>query len=493
MSALFQRMRQEGVEFGAFLHHTPFGFVARDVSRGSSHSVVLAGRTGGGASISFAFHTHPSDAGFSAQDLVGARPDMVTVVQSAPDNFHMLVFNRPQETGGLRPPLQKTAISILAARRLIAARARLQRAAPAERERANNQIAMEVIAAQAWEGNFLYYTGPAERMRLLTSVDALRRPISGPAAPQPASNWDRLTRYERLAAQAALIEDAFASGDRALAERMQLNGELDEVTRMALAAWKARIRARGGIREDSELGRLLAQDGLPDELLFWLLEPASGRTPSGGTVDLIFDRYLITAEDGGTAVRRRQIGPRVGSADEVELRWPNGAWYRGFAVGSMFLGQGHFRDREGNQIIGQFGPPESRAPGRILRADGVRYEGMLTGTGEPWGRGRMRHPNGDVYEGEFQRGRHGRGTYRLSTGQRIEGEFRNGRVHGNATLYSSNNEMQQTGEWREDRFVSGRMIVHRGNVREVHEGEFRNNALARGTIYAPQGTRTVGR
>ncbi|MCW8084010.1 hypothetical protein OF850_00060 [Roseococcus sp. MDT2-1-1] len=491
MSGLFQRMRRDGVEFGAYLQPTPFGFEARDVSRGNYHSVVLGPRTRQSASMAFTFHTHPNDAGFSAQDLMGARPDVVTLVQSAPDNFHLLVFNRSPEAGVLRRPLQKTAISILAARRLIAARARLERASPVERMRANNQVAMEVIAAQAWEGNFLYYAGPAERMRLVISAEALQRPGSGQGAP-PARDWNRLTHYERLAAQAALMEDSLASGDRALAERLQLNGEMDEATRTALAAWKARIRARGGYREDSELGRLLAQDGLPDELLFWLLEPASARTPSGGTVDLVFDRYLITAEGGGTAARRRQIGPRVGDADEVELHWPNGAWYRGFAVGSAFFGQGHFRDREGNQIIGHFGPQESRALGRILRADGGRYEGMLTGTGEPWGRGRLHLPNGDVYEGEFQGGRHGRGTYRLRTGQRIEGEFRNGRVHGSATLYSSNNEMQQTGEWREDRFVSGRMIVHRNNVREVHEGEFRNNALVRGTIYGPQGTRAVG-
>ena len=45
-------------------------------------------------------------------------------------------------------------------------------------------------------------------------------------------------------------------------------------------------------------------------------------------------------------------------------------------------------------------------------------EGERNAAGQPEGRGTMRYPNGDVYEGEFKQDkREGRGTYRKANGQ----------------------------------------------------------------------------
>ncbi|KAM8975690.1 radial spoke head 1 homolog [Pelodytes ibericus] len=78
------------------------------------------------------------------------------------------------------------------------------------------------------------------------------------------------------------------------------------------------------------------------------------------------------------------------------------------------------------------------------------YEGERNEAGERHGHGKARLPNGDTYEGLYEKGkRHGQGTYRFKNGARYVGEYSQNLKHGLGTfMYPDGSKYE--GDWVDD-------------------------------------------
>lgn len=83
-------------------------------------------------------------------------------------------------------------------------------------------------------------------------------------------------------------------------------------------------------------------------------------------------------------------------------------------------------------------------------ADIGEYEGERNEVEERHGQGKARLPNGDTYEGLYEKGkRHGQGTYRFKNGSRYIGEYYQNRKHGVGTfMYPDGSKYE--GDWVDD-------------------------------------------
>ena len=81
--------------------------------------------------------------------------------------------------------------------------------------------------------------------------------------------------------------------------------------------------------------------------------------------------------------------------------------------------------------------------GSCTTKDGGEYSGEITTLllkQVPHGKGKTVYPNGDTYEGEYDKGkRQGYGVYSFSDGERYEGQWYQDQQHGKGIFYFANN------------------------------------------------------
>jgi len=88
-------------------------------------------------------------------------------------------------------------------------------------------------------------------------------------------------------------------------------------------------------------------------------------------------------------------------------------------------------------------PPERGALGA--------YDGELNEAGQRHGKGTMRFPSGESYEGEWQEGKaHGSGKFRYKSGAEYEGEWNSNVKEGWGTLRLPSGRVAYKGEWLSD-------------------------------------------
>ncbi|NXI42517.1 RSPH1 protein, partial [Galbula dea] len=125
-------------------------------------------------------------------------------------------------------------------------------------------------------------------------------------------------------------------------------------------------------------------------------------------------------------------------------------------------------------------------------ADLGEYDGERNSEGERHGRGRARLPNGDTYDGEYERGfRSGQGTYRFKNGARYTGEYLQNKKHGKGVFFYPDGSKYE-GDWVDDqRHGFGEYTYANG---DIYTGEWLNhNRHGQGTyVYKDTGSKYVG-
>lgn len=125
-----------------------------------------------------------------------------------------------------------------------------------------------------------------------------------------------------------------------------------------------------------------------------------------------------------------------------------------------------------------------------IRADGQIYR-----------RGKIKHANGDLYDGEFlNHKRHGKGSFHYANGNLYQGEFEEGLYHGFGVLTTVDVQHPLTKKYRrgekyEGQFVRGQkegdgfLTTSKGN----YEGSFAHNKFSgKGTYSYKTGLRYSG-
>ena len=126
----------------------------------------------------------------------------------------------------------------------------------------------------------------------------------------------------------------------------------------------------------------------------------------------------------------------VGPIEAKKKKYPNGDYY-----------EGEWKK----------GVPHGK--GTMKYANGNIYEGNWI-LGERKGHGIMKYVNRDIYEGNWVSGMiSGQGTMKYANGSVYVGMWQNGKKHGKGSM-SSNlfNQCLETGEWRNDRLYTGKVI-----------------------------------
>ncbi|XP_012585485.1 PREDICTED: radial spoke head 1 homolog [Condylura cristata] len=120
------------------------------------------------------------------------------------------------------------------------------------------------------------------------------------------------------------------------------------------------------------------------------------------------------------------------------------------------------------------------------------YEGERNEAGERHGHGKARLPNGDTYEGSYERGqRHGQGVYKFKNGARYTGEYVMNKKHGQGTFIYPDGSRYE-GEWANDLRHGQGMYYYVNN--DTYSGDwFAHQRHGQGTyFYAETGSKYVG-
>lgn len=123
-----------------------------------------------------------------------------------------------------------------------------------------------------------------------------------------------------------------------------------------------------------------------------------------------------------------------------------GAWHLG-----LFEGYGEHRCASGDVYKGQFARGKKHGGGKLFYRDGGTFEGQWCADTRQAGPGATLLPNGDVYEGGFQKWGlyHGQGKFTHgATGDVYEGAFVEGKKHGTGTMRYRESGEEYEGEWR---------------------------------------------
>ncbi|KAG7462397.1 hypothetical protein JOB18_044975 [Solea senegalensis] len=120
------------------------------------------------------------------------------------------------------------------------------------------------------------------------------------------------------------------------------------------------------------------------------------------------------------------------------------------------------------------------------------YEGDRNDEGERHGVGRAVLPNGDIYEGHYEKGqRQGQGTYRFKNEARYVGDYDQNMKHGQGTFYYPDGSKYE-GSWDKDvRHGHGVYTYSNG---DSYEGEWLNHMRhGQGTyVYHDTGSKYMG-
>ncbi|XP_027501760.1 radial spoke head 1 homolog [Corapipo altera] len=121
------------------------------------------------------------------------------------------------------------------------------------------------------------------------------------------------------------------------------------------------------------------------------------------------------------------------------------------------------------------------------------YDGDRNAEGERHGYGKARLPNGDTYEGEYERGlRSGRGTYRFKSGALYTGNYLQNKKHGKGIFFYPDGS-KYSGDWVDDqRQGHGEYMYANG---DTYTGEwFNHKRHGQGIyVYKDSGSKYVGR
>ncbi|XP_076803429.1 radial spoke head 1 homolog [Clavelina lepadiformis] len=120
------------------------------------------------------------------------------------------------------------------------------------------------------------------------------------------------------------------------------------------------------------------------------------------------------------------------------------------------------------------------------------YEGDRNEEGERHGYGKATLPNGDTYEGQYDRGkRHGQGTYRFKSNARYIGEYLHNKKHGQGTFIYPDGSRYE-GSWVDDQRQGNGKYFYVNS--DTYEGEWsKHERHGQGSyIYADTGSKYVG-
>eukprot|EP01043_Picozoa_sp_COSAG02_P052778 COSAG02_NODE_5740_length_4077_cov_12.821600_1_plen_970_part_00 len=156
-----------------------------------------------------------------------------------------------------------------------------------------------------------------------------------------------------------------------------------------------------------------------------------------------------------------------------------GDWWDG-----QYHGEGKLRDRDGRKYEGSFEHGKRHGQGTLTETDGrTIYEGDWK-DGQYDGKGILTYRNGRRYEGSFEHGkRHGQGTLTETDGSTIyEGEWQEGEIP--QVRDGTGTRMYENGEVYKGDFVRGKRhgkgtLTRKG--RTIYEGDWRNDEYYTGT------------
>jgi hypothetical protein len=156
----------------------------------------------------------------------------------------------------------------------------------------------------------------------------------------------------------------------------------------------------------------------------------------------------------------------------------DGKVYRGRFLEGKFHGEGREELPGGTVYEGKWEGGELRA-GVMIHVSGLRYEGMFSivdGRRLFNGRGVLRFPQGDRFEGVFTAGvGKGRGTYLFKNGDVFEGEFESGLMSGQGRLTLKDKRLF-VGSVKEGK-ANGDGILYSESGTKLASGYWENNRL----------------
>jgi hypothetical protein len=173
------------------------------------------------------------------------------------------------------------------------------------------------------------------------------------------------------------------------------------------------------------------------------------------------------------------------------ISFDDGAEYRGFIKNQVFNGKGRLRHQNGDVYQGEWKDGKAHGRGVFIQSqikqlyEGEWREDEMHGQGvEVWEGGKMR------YSGDFRFGKKtGQGVFEFE-GHRYEGEFLDGQFHGLGKYTNPDKKRVLEGRFEENEMVEGRMFFEDGSY---YEGELLKDEMhGKGVIYLASGLVFVG-
>lgn len=153
----------------------------------------------------------------------------------------------------------------------------------------------------------------------------------------------------------------------------------------------------------------------------------------------------------------------------ASLTTPDGGNYEGDVKNGLLHGDGRIDWPDGTYYIGSFRNGLKHGDGTELLLDGRIYSGEYQ-HGQ-WVDGVLHFPNGQTYDGEFERQRFdGEGKLSFGNGTVYEGDFRVGTMEGEGQMTTADGTVYE-GTFSGDRLTQGTLNSSDGSV---YEGELRN-------------------
>ena len=158
-----------------------------------------------------------------------------------------------------------------------------------------------------------------------------------------------------------------------------------------------------------------------------------------------------------------------GSVLAASLTTPDGGIYEGEVKNGLMHGDGRIDWPGGTYYVGSFLNGLKHGEGTELLLDGRIYRGQYR-NGQ-WDDGVLHFPNGQTYNGEFERQRFD-GKGKLTFGNRTvyEGDFQAGKMDGEGQMTTADGTVYE-GTFSGDRLMQGTLTSRDGSA---YEGELRN-------------------
>ena len=154
------------------------------------------------------------------------------------------------------------------------------------------------------------------------------------------------------------------------------------------------------------------------------------------------DAQVAGAADVDSLLRDDRDRPR----ESVVLQLGNADRYEGEVLDGLMDGRGHYTFADGNVYVGEWRRGKKEGVGTFSWANGDVHDGEWV-DGKMAGRGRIVLEGKLTYDGEWLRGKcHGQGQCRYSNGDKFVGEYRDGKRRGLGRLSRHDGNVYE-GEW----------------------------------------------